>query len=393
MRILYIWDADYPWDIRVEKICKALMKNGHDVHIAARNLKKLPEYENIEGLHIHRLKAWQNDTFNYLLSFPAFFSPIWRRFLDNIIRSNRIELIIVRDLPMAVAGIWAGERHKISIIFDMAEDYVAMIWDIWRKRKFSGLNLLVRNPYLARYVERYVFKNSDHILVVIDEAMDTVIKGGGSQKKITIVGNTSPLNCFKKYDIQMNENLQLIEKRFSVIYTGGIQMGRGIQIALEAIPEVIKKIPDFLFVIIGNGYATEQLKKIIEDRRLQDHVLWIGWVDHKKIFDYIRVSKIGLIPHFVTNHVNTTIPNKLFDYMGCGLPVISSDALPIKRILDEEKCGLTFKSGDANALSRAILKIYNTDFDYGKSGIEAVKRKYNWEEDEKRLIQAIRLFC
>ena len=42
MNILYIWDADYPWDVRVEKICEALNNNGHEVHIASRNLKKLP---------------------------------------------------------------------------------------------------------------------------------------------------------------------------------------------------------------------------------------------------------------------------------------------------------------------------------------------------------------
>ncbi|HET6464274.1 MAG TPA: methyltransferase domain-containing protein [Nitrospiria bacterium] len=389
MRILYIWDADYPWDVRVEKICKTLRDNGHEVHIAARNLKKRPVYENVDGLHVHRLKAWKNNALNYVFSFPLFISPIWRRFLRDIIQNNSIKLIMVRDLPLAVAGIWAGRRYQIPVIFDMAEDYVSMIRDIWKDEKVKIINLVVRNPYLAHWVERYALKRMDHILVVVEEAKEIVRHGGGSLEKTTVVSNTPTLSIFKNRTIQMNDELKLIEGRFSAIYTGGIQLVRGIQLVMEAIPEVVKTIPDFLFVVVGDGVAAEQLKGIIHDKQLQDHVLWIGWVDHERLLDYIRVSKIGLIPHFVTDHVNTTIPNKLFDYMGCGLPVIASDSIPMKRVIKETRCGEIFKSGDSKDLARAILKIDQSDSDHGRNGIEAIKRIYNWETDSKNLISVV----
>ncbi len=392
MKILYIWDADYPWDVRVEKICTSLMKDDNEVYIAARNLKKLPEYENIDGLHVYRLKSYRNNRLNYALSFPAFFSPFWRRHIDTIIINHGIQLIIVRDLPMALAGIWAGQRHEIPVIFDMAEDYVALVKNIWRVRKFQGLNLLVRNPHLAALVERTVFKNMDHILVVVKEAVDVVVRGGGHPEKVTIVGNTPSLTAFNNSGIPMNDDIRMINKRFSAIYTGGIQLGRGIQTVLAALPEIVKEIPDFLFVIVGDGYATEHLKKMIRETQLDDYVLWIGWIDRKEIFDYIKASKLGLIPHFISDHVNTTIPNKLFDYMGCGIPVVSSDAIPLKRILDEERCGLTFKSGDSTDLARVILEIHNKTNDLGHHGIDAVRNIYNWEEDSSRLLKAVHSF-
>lgn len=390
MNVLYIWDADYPWDVRVEKICNSLLKNGNKVHIAARNLKKSLEYEVVDDINIHRIKAWKNDRINYALSFPAFFSPIWKKFLDEIIIKCEINLIIVRDLPMAIAGIWAGKRNRIPVIFDMAEDYVAMIWDIWRKRKFKGFNLVVRNPYLAKYVEKYVFKNSDHILVVVEEAMNVIIKGGGDVEKATIVGNTPLIESFNDNETQLNDDLKRIKEHFSAIYTGGIQMGRGIQTVLDAIPEIVKKIPDFLFVVVGDGYATDQLKEFIKEKCLQDYVLWVGWVVHSQLHDFIKLSNIGLIPHFATDHTNTTIPNKIFDYMGCGLPVISTDAVPLERIMNDEKCGITFKSGNAEDLTMAILDIYNSTIEYGINGIEAVKYRFNWKEDEKRLFRVVK---
>jgi glycosyltransferase involved in cell wall biosynthesis len=387
--ILYIWDSDYPWDVRVEKICQSLLQHGYDVHIAARNLKALPVYEQLNGLHIHRLKSFSNRKINYALSFPVFFSPIWKRFLDAVIAQNKIDLLIVRDLPMAVAAVWAGQRHKIPVVFDMAEDYVAMLRNIWKFKKFNVINLLVRNPYLATLVERYALKRVNHVLIVIEEAERVVVRGGGKPEQVTVVGNTPPFSAFRTDDIQMTADLRLIKKRYSAIYTGGLQLGRGIQTVLEAIPEVVKQIPDFLFVVVGDGYAAEQLKNMSRKNKLDDYVLWTGWVNHARIFDYIRLSKLGVIPHLVTDHVNTTIPNKIFDYMGCGIPVIASDSAPMKRILDEEQCGLVFRSGDVCDLMNKILRIHSSSNDFGKNGQEAVKIKYSWAEDEKRLVNVV----
>jgi glycosyltransferase involved in cell wall biosynthesis len=389
LNILYIWDSDYPWDVRVEKICKSLFKYGYNVHIAARNLKRLPTYEKVEGLHIHRLKTLKHDLLNSAASFPIFFSPVWKSFLNTLIHNNDIEIIIVRDLPMSAAGILAGRKKQIPVIFDMAENYVAMLRCIWKRRKYEGFNFIVRNPYIAKYVERYVLKNVEHIFVVVEETRDKVLQEGVSSEKITIIRNTPPLEVFDNHKIQLNNNLKLIKERFSAIYTGGIQLGRGIHVVLDAIPEIIKEIADFLFVIIGDGYATEYFKKIITSRNLQDHVLWLGWVDHKNIYDYIRVSKIGLIPHLVTEHVNTTIPNKLFDYMGFSLPVVATEATPIIRILREEKCGVTYKDRDTKDLLRALLEIYNNISNFGNNGARAVRFKYNWGMDEKRLLIAL----
>ncbi len=390
MNILYIWDADYPWDVRVEKICRTLYKNGYNVHIAARNLKKLVEYENISGLHIHRLATWKNDRINYVLSFPLFFSPIWMKFLVNIIQSCHIDIIIVRDLPLAIAGIWAGRRNNIPVIFDMAEDYVAMIRDIWRVRKFQGLNLIVRNPYLSKLVEMYALKKADRILVVVEEAKKLIIDKGVKPEKVVIVSNTSPIENYVISTSNESELLTFIKNHYSVIYTGGIQMGRGIQVVFNAIPHIIKWIPNFLFVIMGDGYAISSLKELARIMKISDHVLWTGWVDHDKIFEYIKCCKVGIIPHLVTDHVNTTIPNKIFDYMGLGLKVIASDSDPMKRIIENEKCGLTFRNGDSYELVKVFVEIYYSNYDYGFNGIRAVKEKYNWDFDSSRLIETIK---
>jgi glycosyltransferase involved in cell wall biosynthesis len=391
LKILYIWDADYPWDIRVEKICNSLADNGFKVHIAARNLKKASTYELIDGIHVHRLKPIKNDYMNYALSFPAFFSPYWRNKIDEVIEEQRIDVIIVRDLPLAAAGIWSGEKYKIPVIFDMAEDYCAMIQEIWKHNKYKGFNLIVRNPYLAKILEKYVLKKFDHIIVVVEEAKDLLVLKGIDNNKITIVGNTPLLKKFNDNEYNGNEHIDMIKNRYAIIYTGGITFDRGIPVVLDAIHRIKDTIRDLLFVIVGKGDYTSKLLDIVDKKQLHEWVLFVDWVTHENLYKYIKASKLGIIPHLVTDHIRTTIPNKLFDYMACGIPVISSDAPPLKRIILGEKCGNVFSSGNSEELSDMVLSMYKSEEDFGANGKRAIIKRYNWEEDEKKLIQILEI--
>jgi len=393
MNILYLWFQDYPWEVRVEKVCRSLRDAGHSVHIVARNTRRLPEEEVLDGLHVHRLKPRRTPRMDTLLTFPFFLNPVWTSHLERTVRANCIDLIIVRDLPMAIAGLAAGKRHGIPVILDMAEDYVAMLWDIWKLKKASLLNLVVRNPLLARLVERYSLPKFDHVLVVTEEAVQIVERGGGNPAKVTVVGNTPPKGVFERGASPPNDELRLIGSRCSAIYTGNITPNRGLDIVFRAIPRILAGIPDFLFVILGDGYAADAYREIARKERVEDHVLWLGWIEHDRSYDYVRESNMGLIPHYVTPHINTTVPNKIFDYMGCGVPVLSADADPLERIVNETGCGLVFRDRDPESLARAVLEIHRSDTDYGGNGLRAFREKYNWEEDAKRLVGVVeRLF-
>lgn len=387
--VLYLWDADYPWDVRVEKIGESLARNGHAVHIVARNLKRRPTFERVGDLNVHRLEPRGSDRMNHALSFPAFFSPIWARKIDDVIRSEGIGVIIVRDLPLAIAGIRAGRRHGIPVVFDMAEDYVSMVWNNWRHRKARLVNVLVRNPYLARLVERYAMPRVDHTLIVVEEAARVVDAAGGSTDRTTVVSNTPRLDEVDAVPVASSELADRMRSSFSIVYQGGIRFERGLRLMVDAVDALREEIPDVLFVAIGSGSNLEELRAETERRDLRDHVVWTGWMDHAEMLAHTRAAKVGVIPNFASGHTNTTIPNKIFDYMALGLPVIASDAAPMKRVIDETGCGLSFASGDAADLARAIQEVKRSGGAFGERGRRAVESTYNWATDEARLFAAI----
>lgn len=393
MRILKIWDADYPWDIRVEKICRSLAQSKHDVHIIARNLKKDAVVEETDFCCIHRLPFFNNNKVNYYISFPAFFNPLWVYSITKLIKKFRIELILVRDLPLALSGIYVGKRYKIPVILDMAENYPFLIDDIWKFEPFQLQNCIIRNRVLTRLVEKFTFRYIDHVITVVDESRSRVLRCSPlKDENVSIVSNTPDLVNLKSYINFPCEDLELFRQKFVAVYVGGVRLGRGLDQVFKAIPMVVEKIKNFMFVIIGTGKNIEILKNLSVNLGIQDYVYFKGWVDPDRVPSIVQCADVGVIPHYVTSHINHTVPNKLFDYMSLGLPVIASEAMPIKRILDQEECGITFK--DSAELANAVVQLKSKklrDF-MGEKGREAVARRYNWQHDAFRLNEVIKRF-
>jgi hypothetical protein len=126
MRIAVVWKNDYPWDVRIEKIARALRSGGHEVFILSANAAGRPAAESLDGLHIRRLPATPSRWLNALVSIPFYLNPAWFRHASRVAARERIELVIVRDLPLILVGVWLKRRFRIPLVLDMAEDYPAM---------------------------------------------------------------------------------------------------------------------------------------------------------------------------------------------------------------------------------------------------------------------------
>jgi glycosyltransferase involved in cell wall biosynthesis len=392
MVICKIWDADYPWDVRVEKVCKSLQQK-HEVHLVCRNTKCRPTYENVDGIHIHRLPFLRRNLgwFNRIIGFPAFFNPLWVFTVWRVVRRYRATVVLARDITLALTALLIGRWMGIPVVLDMAENYPAMIRDLWNK-KFRLMNVLLRNPALVKLVEKICIRYADHILVVVEESKQRLIELGVSPDKISVVMNTPTLERFTCSNSEASTTPMRKRKEWlSVIYLGLLEWPRGLETAIRAIHEVRALLPEIKLVIIGSGRDQGYFQALVQELSLTEHVAFMGWLDYREAIDHVASADIGLVPHHATDSWNTTIPNKLFDYMSMGKPVIVSNAIPTERIVMEEKCGLVFREQDPKTLGEAIFKLSDQSVreSQGIRGKEAVVRRYNWTVDEERLLGAI----
>ncbi len=384
MRILYVWDSDYPWDVRTEKICLALTRAGHEVVISARNLGRQPRSERIPEGIVERLPFFGFPGGRHL-SFPAFLNPLWLAHLEGIVRRHRIDLILCRDLPLGPAALLVSNR-RWPVVMDMAENYPAMIADIWSDGRAGGLDLLIRNPSLVAAVERWALPRFDHVLTVVEESSDRVRELGVDPDRISVVSNTPSL-----------DRLQPLRPRtegdtLRVVYLGLMEHHRGVSDVLEAVARLVSDGVKVRCDIIGDGRDLDEFRRRALALNLgEPSLMFHGRLAHPDAIRIVNDAHIGLVPHRATPSWNTTISNKLFDYMAGGLAVVTSDAVPSARVVRETGAGTIFRAGDASQLARAIRQLLDISFweQCRRQGQEAIRRQYHWEKDSRVLLDVV----
>ena len=388
MNICFVYDCEYPWDIRVEKICNSLIKDRHSVSLICRNNNSASSYSEREKLRIYRLPYVKSHLITKLINITLFFNPFWLYKIFQIIKRNQCKLIIVRDLPLALSGIIIGKLTGMPVIIDMAEPYPLTIRQRLKYEPFNILHIVTRNIYFADLLEKIMLKTANHIFTVCEESRNRLLKLGAVPRNVSIVRNTPELKKFQitppKYPGIMNK----LKNEFLVLYVGIIIGGRGIEIAIKALKEIAGKRSDVKLVIVGNGKMKKEMCKLTQELNLEGTVFFEGWVDNNMVPEYLNSCDLGLLPFMNSQHINHTIANKLFDFMAIGKPVLCSDVKPMRRIIEETDAGYLFEAENPKNLSDKILQIRDSHElkNKGISGNQFVTMKYNWRTDEIEML-------
>lgn len=391
-RVLFIWDGDYPWDVPVEKVCGSLIRNGYQVHLVCRNQKRRARHELLGDLHIHRtsaLPAWMGSA-NSAYTFPAFFSPIWRRHIREVSkRHGPFDVVVVRDLPMAATAIWIAQHLRIPVALDMAECYPEMLRAAWQFEKFRPQNVLVRNPQLADRLERWVMSRLDQVWVMVQESRDRLIAMGVAPERIRIVSNTPYPAAFKPLD----RSNAAADNKLRLIYAGLLNPSRGLDVAIRAVALLASKGVPIELTVIGTGKAEADLHALARTLKCEESVIFRGWIDSKHIPAEVARADAGIVPHRRCSHWDNTIPNKLFDYMAAGLPVLVSDARPTARIVSKTECGLVYENSSAESMAEQIARLRDPALrgHLAQNGRTAVEREYRWDNDERVMLEGMAL--
>lgn len=398
LRVVYLWDADYPWDVRVEKICATLASAGHDVHIVARNRARRPLIERLPEGTVHRMPPWRwaGRRLDAALGFPAFFSPRWTGLLDRTVRRVRPDVIIARDLPLAPAAIGVARRHGVPVVLDMAEHYPAMMRMIFDARRQRPADWVVRNPAAVAAVERYTLRRVDRVLVVVEEMAERLRAMGVAANRIDLVSNTPPRSRAaappRPESGEGEGETSGDDAPFTLVYLGLLEVARGIMELVEAAALLRDRGVPARVRIIGAGRDAELFRARAEQLGLAPPVLeFLGYVPRERALELVADADVGLLPHHANEMWNTTIPNKLFDYMAAALPVVTSSAVPCTRIVRETGAGEVFESGSAASLAEAVARLRSraARAACGAAGRAAVLARYHWERDAELLLDSV----
>lgn len=378
-----VLDHEFPPDVRVENELEALAVKGHQVHLASLTRKKLPSLDKFGKAVIHRkyISKFRLKTSVGALKFPFYFN-FWRRYLNELFAKEHFDAIHIHDLPLAAVGFEISRKYNVKFVLDLHENWPVLLELSDHTQTFLG-KLLSSYEQWKKYEVEFCNK-ADHVVVVVEEAKDRLVKLGIPKEKITVVSNTLNFNQFKVPDKSPDPDY------FTAIYSGGINRHRGLQYVIKGLKYLKKAPKPFRLWILGAGSYVEELKHLARKEGVEQMVTFFGWQPFDEMQKYFALADLFLIPHSKSEHTDNTIPHKIFQYMYAKKPIVSSNCAPLVRIITEAKAGLVYQYDDPQDFSDKVKMLMkgevkdriDVDFAY-----QLVLEKYNWEKDSGRLLK------
>jgi len=391
VRICLIYQGEFPFAHaeRIVKVSRTLKGAGHQVFLLCNNYGSFSVSEEQTGdIYTIRLRpTLKNQKLNKVLKFPVFFNPLWLVQLFRVVRRFHIDAIQVIDLPLAVAALAVGRLLHKPVFMDMWENYPEALKG-WLKLDWK--NWFFKNPTVARAVELWVTPRMDHIFTVVEEQRERLIADGVRPERVSVVTNAVDMELFASGPIRFDTPLDREPDAYKLFYAGLLGVERGLEDIIRAVGLLRGRIPSIRLYLAGSGSYEAQLRRLVEQEGVGQLVIFLGWVSFGDIQSYILKSDLCLVPHVYNTFINTTIPNKLFQYMAMAKPVLVSNAKPLARIVRECSCGFVFTSGDPADAAAKIEEAYalRGDPEIGLRGQRCVEARYTWVEASGGLVLA-----
>ncbi|NLP56689.1 glycosyltransferase family 4 protein [Lutibacter sp. B1] len=388
MRIGMILDKTFPPDPRVENEAVSLIQNGHEVFLFCLKYSDEKNSEVYNGIIV---KRYQSDKLTYKLSALAytfsFYTNILTKKIHHFLVENQIDVIHIHDIQIAEAVFKANKKLQLKITLDLHENRPEIMRFYPHLQKFPG-NFLI-SVHKWKQKEEELIKKATNVVVVTEEAKEEIVnRTHKNPKNVVVVPNTVHKNYYNKAELNQ-DILENYKNDFVLLYVGDTGLRRGLQTAIQSISTLKNTIQQIKLVIVGSNTSDSILKKQVEELGIQNWVDFQGWQNEKLFPSYMSASAICISPLHRNLHHDTTYANKIFQYMSFAKPLLVSDAISQKNIVEKANSGLVHIAEDSTDFSAKVLELYqNKDLQHrlGVNGKHFIDTEFYWEKTSEKLI-------
>ena len=389
MRIGMILDYTFPPDPRVENEAVSLIEAGHQVFLFCLTYDKNQKDEVINGI---KVKRYLSNKLEYKLSALAYTFPFYKMMMFSRIKSflseNDIEAIHVHDMRIAEAVFKASKKLDLPVVLDLHDNMPEIMKLYPHLQKFPGKQLI--SPSKWKEKEEEFIQKADKIITVSQEFIDEVVERTKIPRdKIVLVPNTVQKYFYENAVIDQ-KIIQRYNNHFVILYLGDTGLRRGLQTAIESMPLLINKIKNIKLVIVGKNTTDIILKEQVKKLEIENYVDFEGWQNVKLFPSYIVASSICISPLHRNIQHDVAYANKLFQYMSFAKPVLVSNAIAQKRLIERTNTGLVHKEKNVENYVDKVMLLFDDDnlrTHLGENGKQFIEEEFSWEMTSEKLIK------
>ncbi len=282
-----------------------------------------------------------------------------------VFQNGTFDVFIGVDNLNALAGIFLKKLGKVKKVVYFAIDYFPTRFE----------NKLLNSIY--HRIDKFCVMHADEVWNVSPVMVSAREKHNNLPESMRSKQYTLPIGIW--FDKAPRKDFKDIDKK-KLIFTGHLVPHMGVDLVLQAMPELLKKIPGVHVEIIGGGEEEQHLKEIAEKLHIEKQVKFWGWVrDRKKLEQLLSDAAVGLAPFNTTildEKVKNADPGKIKDYMLLGLPVIVTDAISTAEAIKKSKSGIVI-SYNLHEFITAVVQLLGDEkrlFEYREKALSYVKQ-------------------
>jgi glycosyltransferase involved in cell wall biosynthesis len=358
-KIVHLTSVHLRYDIRIfQKMCISLSKAGYDVKLVVADGKGSEIINDIEIINVVNKLA--SSRLIRILKFPRLVYVTALKLDADVYHFHDPELI-----PIGLKLKKAGKK----VIYDIHEDLPR------QTLSKEYISKLFRVPLSAilEYYENKSIKQFDFIITATSFINARVLKL--NSKSVNI--NNYPIIS----ELVLSKELE--EKENAICFVGAISRLRGVKEIVEAAFLANVKL------YLAGKFTESDFEQEVKELPGWKNVVECGQLDREQVANLMAKCIAGIVTFLpAPNHCNAQ-PNKMFEYMSAGLPVICSNFPLWKEIIETNECGICVNPSDPQSIADGIKKIatsFKVAAKFGKNGKVAIKEKYNWEEECRKLI-------
>ena len=367
-------------------LCKHL-PNETDIHVLAPHFPGAKTKENWGNIKITR--------------FPYFFPKSLQKlcYEGGIIPNLKSSWLARLQLPLFLVALF---YHLVKITGDNKFDLIHCHWVIPQGFFCSIIKFFRGIPYLltAHGGDVYSFKGIPGIKTLIkialknsagctvnSEATRKQILKSSKKAEVNIVPMGVDLSQFQKANFNQELKNSAGPDNLLLLGVGRLAKKKGFNYLIEAMPQVVKEVPNARLVIIGFGPEKEDLEKQIERLNLASSVSLLGGKSGKELQDWFATADIFIGPSIITPDGDTEGQGVVFlESMASGTPVIASDVGGIKDVVQDGFSGLLVPEKNPQLLAEKIIELAKDKplrEQLTQNALELAHSNYSWEQTGK----------
>lgn len=359
-KVCHLSSVHHRYDTRVLlKECTSLYNHGYEVHLVVADGKG---FENYNGIKIHDVGKSKGRLSRFFNTTKA----VYEKGLEM-----DADIYHFHDAELMPSGIKLKKKGK-KVIYDSHEDLPRQLMSK------HYISFLLRKPLsvIIEWYEDYAVKKFDFIITATPHI----------QKRFAKLNKTSlDVNNYPLLSELNTEATDWDGKKNEVCYIGSITQIRGLEEVIDAMEPL-----EGIRLNLAGSFSPQSFKESLESRKGWQKTNFLGQINRDEVKRVLRESQAGIVTFLPFGNHTHSQPNKLFEYMAQGIPLVASNFDLWKAIIEKVDCGICIDPNDSKAISDAIQVLLSDKTiakQMGENGRDAVLTTYNWESEEKKLIQ------